>query len=50
MAKLFFLECLKFWEVFDFAIAFVGIIPFWKIIFRKDLEELFAEFPFSDIA
>jgi hypothetical protein len=50
MSELFFLVCFKFGEVFDSAIAFVGIVSFWKIIFRKSIEKLFAKLPFSDIA
>ena len=50
MSKLFFLVGFKFRKVFNSAIAFVGVVSFWKIIFRKNLKELFAELPFSDIA
>ena len=50
MGQLFFLVCLKFWQVFYFAIAFVGIIPFGKIKLREVFEELLAKFPFSNIA
>ena len=40
----------KFWQVFNLAVVFVGMIVLVKAVLEKILQKVLAELPFTDVA